>query len=127
MEIKPCKYCGSMPSIDYFPSTNQYMFECPDFDCYETESYYGDDAEEAINKWNLGQESSDLKPCPWCGHLPYVSSISDRYGISCINADCPINVVVYDNSINKVKEKWNHREEHCGNKEHPDANKEDIS
>lgn len=54
-------------------------------------------------------ETMKLKPCPFCGYEPHVSTDGENYFIECGNLNC-INVCVEDRRDKAIR-RWNTREE----------------
>lgn len=58
---------------------------------------------------------SSLKPCPFCGALPYIICNNYRhdertYRVRCSNNDCPVIPSTYENTEERfVIEQWNRR------------------
>lgn len=62
---------------------------------------------------------SDLKPCPFCGHDPfvienpkgggYILRHSDVWGLSCILARLPVADLSYASTLDDIGYSWNKR------------------
>lgn len=58
----------------------------------------------------------ELKPCPFCGHIPKLSHAGTATVIQCRNTDCLATIVASDSNVYEDKEydkvatfRWNRR------------------
>ena len=69
---------------------------------------------EVISDMGVTPDGTAFKPCPFCGHYPYIEeSDRDQYRFEAACREhpsvCGMNVFAFGNTIEELAAKWNRR------------------
>lgn len=112
--MKPCPWCGVLPTlVDHSDVQLYWCVVCDNNDCPMSEvSVVGlKTKEEAIAEWDAYEIREDHS-CPWCAREPYIfddyhAHFGWNWGASCYNAPHTVTTGTLFNTEADARERWN--------------------